>query len=188
MKTNFFKPLALLIVLIFNFSCSTESESPNPTPVVVNCPLGYSGVNCGVQKKPISIMISKVVITNFPAFKPNGSTWDSGFLNPISNNPDIYLLFINSSYLVYFNTSANRFNDAVAGTQYTYTFATPISITDVNILHNITLYNYNPSSPDDEMGSINFTPYSNSNGFPSIITQTNGANTFQVKFYVTYAW
>lgn len=202
---NLLKKMAILSISIFLFGCSSDSTSTT-TPCVpitclnggisnsdcgCNCPTGYTGANCGTQVTPTKISISKVVISNFPAFRSVsaswGNTWDWNPLNTINNNPDLYLVFINSS-TTYFNTVSNRFNDAVSGTQYTYNFTTPIQITNVNALHNITLYNWNTSGNDDEMGSITFTPYSSNNNFPSIITQTDSNTNFQVKFYVTYTW
>lgn len=190
--------MAVLTVAMLIFGCSEDSSTPcipinclnggtSNSDCGCNCPTGYTGSNCGTQITPTKISISKVVITNFPALNPLGSTWDLNPLNPINNNPDIYLVFINSTS-TYFNTLSNRFNDAISGTEYTYTFTTPVEITNINSLHNITLYNWNTSGADDEMGSITFTPYSNTNNFPSIITQTDSSTNFQVKFYVTYTW
>ena len=200
MKT-LFKKIAVLSIAIMVFGCSKDSASTS-TPCVpitclnggiskpdcgCSCPTGYTGANCGTQVTPTKISISKVVISNFPALKSDGSTWDWNPLNSLNNNPDIYLVFINSSS-TYFNTVANKFDDAVAGTQYTYTFSTPVQITNVTELENITLYNWNTSGNDDQMGTITFTPYSSTNNFPSVITETDSSTNFQVKFYVTYTW
>ena len=200
MKKSFLKSIIGLIMIVLVLSCSSDSDSSTPcTPIAClnggvsnsncgcNCPAGYSGNNCSTQLTPTQILISKVVISNFPATKPNGTSWDFNPVNPINNNPDLYLVFINSTQ-TYFNSVNNRFDDAIAGNQYTYNFTTPVIITSVNNLHNITLYNYNTSGADDEMGSVTFTPYSNTNNFPSIIIVTDNVNGFQAQFHVTYQW
>ncbi len=200
MKKSFLKSIVVLIMIVLVLSCSSDSDSSTPcVPITClnggvsnsscgcNCPTGYSGNNCSTQLTPTQILVSKVVISNFPATKPNGTSWDFNPVNPINNNPDLYLVFINSTQ-TYFNSVNNRFDDAVAGNQYTYNFTTPVIITSVNNLHNITLYNYNTSGADDEMGSVTFTPYSNTNNFPSIITVTDNVNGFQAQFHVTYQW
>lgn len=183
------------------FGCSND-DTPTSKPCVpitclnggistpdcgCSCPIGYTGENCGTQVTPTKISISKVVISNFPAKKTDESTWDYNPLNSVNNNPDLYLLFINSTTII-FNTVTNKIDDAVAGTQYTYTFSTPIQITNFNALHSIILYNWNTSGNDDKMGQITFTPYSSTNNFPSVITQTDSSTNFQIKFYVTYTW
>jgi len=202
---NLLKKFTILSIIVIVFGCSKDDVSSS-TPCVpitclnggtskpdcgCDCPIGYTGNNCGTQVTPTKITISKVVISNFPAFRtvPTtwGTTWDYNPLNSIDNNPDLYLVFINSTS-TYFNTVSNKIVNAVAGTQYTYNFTTPVQITNVNAIHNITLYNWNSSGNDDEMGTKTFTPSAIINNFPSIITVTDSNTNFQVKFYVTYTW
>lgn len=181
------------MVTVF-LSCSSDSSSEPCIPITClnggtstadcgcNCPQGYTGTDCSTLIAPTRIKINKVVVTSFPPANSLGSSWDTFY-----GNPDIYLELYNGSTPI-FLSGGNFYTNANYGTEYEFVFSTPATITNVNSLHQISLYDDDAPLTPDFMASQLFTPYINSLGFQPIITITNSSEFFQVKFYVTYEW
>ena len=70
---------------------------------------------------------------------------------------------------------------------YSFDINPVVDLNQPNDRYSITLYDYDDFSASDFMGGINFTPYWNNNGFPTIINIDAGG-TVAFRFYVTYFW
>ena len=143
-----------------------------------DCPIGYTGSECEEQITPQSIQISTIEVLKFPP-TDNGGGWD------ISSGPEIYPEISKGTSLIW--SSSNYYEDANPNINYEFDVTTSISLSEPKDEYTISLYDYDGTSSDDFMGGIRFTPYSDSNKFPSTITLGQGQNvTF--KIHLSYSF
>lgn len=141
------------------------------------CPDGYTGADCSQQKTPTQIKISKIEITRFPATS-SGAGWD------LTSGPDIYLQLSLGSTTIW---ESGYYQNADPSFSYSFDLNPIISLTNPNDQYTIRLLDFDDFDPNDFMGGINFTPYNNSNEFPTVLTIDAGG-TVAFKFYVSYVW
>ena len=177
--------------------CSSDSSAPACIPITClnggistadcgcNCPINYTGINCSEEKTPTQIIISKAVITKFPALRTNGSYWDTNIITTNNKFPDIYIRLNDTAVLI--DTRANYIDNASSSFNYTWTFTTPIVVTNVKDFKSLRMYDYS-STGDEQMGFTLFVPYNNGQSFPNVITVSDSSNSFEVQLYVTYQW
>jgi hypothetical protein len=84
--------------------------------------------------------------------------------------------------------STGYYQDANYNQTYDFDATNTTSIFPYEILvptsqYTISIYDYDTGT-DDFMGGFNFTPYSSTNGFPSVINLTS--SNLEFKIYVTY--
>lgn|SRR3990167_5548261 len=180
--------LVVLSSIITIIGCKKEKDTPTPTPTpppTSTCPTGYTGTNCATQITPSSIRINKITITKFPQYD-GSSNWDNS-LDVGDYRPELYikLLFgtINLFNSTIYFTDANynqtyEFDSSNNGTLF------PISIIATSSLFTVQAFDYDSVTGDDLMGTLYFSSYNNSNGFPSILTTTS--SNLEFKIYVTY--
>ncbi len=196
-----FKITAFVLLTLNFLGCSSDSSETPCTPIAClnngvsnsdcgcDCPVGYSGINCGTQATPTQIKITKIRVKKFPSATPNGNWWD---IIP-NSNADIYVTIENSNLTVIYNHPTYYPDAEIIGSNY-YDFipSTPIAITNVSGQYLVNLYDYDGSTNDannDLIGYAGLTPYSLSQvGFPSTksITALNGTLEFEI--YFTYQW
>ncbi|WP_052599747.1 calcium-binding EGF-like domain-containing protein [Aureispira sp. CCB-QB1] len=144
-----------------------------------DCPPGYGGSDCGTALTPVSMTITSVTVTNYPATKPSGSGWD------LTTGPDCFLT-INSG------TSANQnsfvsgytYNNVAAGTQMPFNTGFPISLTSPNSDYVLAIWDNDAPDADDYMDGFRFIPNNYSSGFPSTLSLSTA--TFAVTIDVTW--
>ena len=84
--------------------------------------------------------------------------------------------------------STTNYTDANSALVYTFTPKTPITITKPFEKHTFELYDYDDIGANDYMGGIEFTPYSDTNGFPATrVLSCSNCNT-SFKIYLEYQW
>ena len=145
-----------------------------------NCPNGYSGSDCSKQVVPTKIRITKIDVLKFPATTPNGAGWD-----PL-DAPDIFPTFLKGTTVLW--DSPTYIANALQGTTYSFTPVTPIDITAPKDLYILKLYDYDTLPPNQDMGGIQFTPYSDTNGFPATMTLECATCTTSFKIYLQYVF
>lgn len=161
MKKLLFLLLPLLMVVgcaddpCDNTICYNDGYCEDGTCV---CPLGFVGENCGFQVTPSKIILRSIRVTDFPA-TDDGYAWDSG------SNPDIYPSIFKDDELLF--ESSAYFTDA--SPNEIYEFNLTFDILDPLDTYAIVLYDYDSSGQDDYMAGIEFTPYHDTNGFPTEI-------------------
>lgn len=194
MKIKSFNPgkhLFMLAFLLITFSCKKENADPCANTVCLNgghcvngdcvCPEGYGGADCSQQITPRKIKITKIEVTKFPATNDNGGGWD------LTNGPDIYLQLLKGDAQVWKSSDTYDYQNASPSTIHTIEISPSVDLTEPNDEYTIILYDYDDFDADDFMGGIIFTPYTNSNGFPSVVTlDANGGVAF--KLYLSYVW
>jgi hypothetical protein len=159
----------------FNVTCLNGGTCVNGQ---CNCPEGYSGADCSQQVTPDKIRITKIVVTRFPA-TDNGAGWD------LSSGPDIYPEIRKGNTTLFSSSTFNQ--NADPSNNYSFDLNPTVEMTEPNDQYSIILYDYDDFDADDFMGGINFTPYSNNNGFPSAINlDAGGAVSFTI--HVNYVW
>lgn len=176
--------LTPLLIMIF-VSCSKEKDPPQPKNSssgggTSTCNSGYTGTNCTTQITPSAIRVNKVVVTKFTQYD-GGSNWD--VLDVGDSRPDLYItLSLGPSILL----TSNYFQDVNYFQNYTFNSSGkfPFDIVVPTSQFTIRAYDYD-SGTDDFMGGVIFTPYYNTNNFPTVITlDAGGSVAFQL--HVSY--
>lgn len=155
-----------------NITCLNDGYCANGSCV---CPEGYEGSDCSQQETPSKITITKIIITNFPA-TDNGAGWD------LTSGPELYPTFSKDNTVIWKSESYYTDADPV----YAHSFTLSEDITEPTDRYAIKLYDYDTSDDDDYMGGIEFTPYTNTNGFPAVKTLSVGSIIIDV--YLSYTW
>ncbi len=193
---NLFKITAFVFLTLNFLGCSSDSsETPCTTIACLNngvsnsdcgcdCPLGYSGTNCGTIVTPSKVIITKVVVKAFNNLNSGGIGYD------LANGPDIYIK-INSGNTVLYD-HPNIFSNATSGLDTNYQFVlTPnsLEITNVNSPLVVSLWDYDlgdiPSNADDNMASAVFFPF-NGNSFPTSIIITDPTSPTKFEVFLSY--
>jgi hypothetical protein len=181
----FISTIILLVVVVFN-SCSKPDPCENISCLnggyCANgdcvCPQGYTGPDCSQQITPSKIRITKIEVTRFPA-TDNGAGWD------LTSGPDILPTILLGSNVIW--DSPTYFQNASAGSTYTFTPSPAVELTSPTSQYTIRLFDFDELDANDFMGGILFFPYSSSNKFPSVLTlDAGGAVAF--KLYLSYVW
>lgn len=142
------------------------------------CPEGFTGVDCSQQRTPLQIRISKIEVTRFPA-TDNGAGWD------LTSGPDIYPQLFKGSTLIW--KAPSYYQNANPSIVHSFDVNPIVSLTSPNDQYSIGLYDFDDFDADDFMGGVNFTPYSSTNNFPSVlVVDAGGAVAFRL--FVTYVW
>ncbi len=203
MKIKSFNPgmrLFMLAFLLITFSCKKDNpdflitlSAPDPcaNTVCLNgghcvngdcvCPEGYGGADCSQQITPRKIKITKIEVTKFPATTNNGGGWDA------SSGADIFPELSKGDAVLW--KSSTYYENASPSNVYAFNINPAIDLTEPQDQYIIRLYDYDSGlfESDDFMGGIIFTPYSKSNGFPSVLSlDANGGVAF--KLYLSYVW
>lgn len=200
MKNGMVK-IGLALLLILALGCSKEDTTATScTPIEClnggvstadcgcDCVIGFTGPNCATQITPSKILITKIKVTKFPNFKPDGfSTWDD-YLVTIYNSPDIFpLLSIGSTNLY----QGVAYQDVISGgnDNYTWTPSNPIQIISLNSQYTLNLYDEDAGNPGYEfMGGFNFPIYSSTGGFPTTLTLSNSTSPYKFELTLVYEW
>lgn len=179
--------LSILLISFFLITCSKDKD-PCEGIVCVNggtcingvcdCPEGYTGVACGDQDAPSKILISKITVTKFPATEDDGGGWD------LTNGPDIYVTVELDGTNTTIGFSQFYKEDANPSVDYDLSPQNPIAITSINSRHSITLWDYD-DIVDEFIGGVVFSPYSDTNGFPTEMTLDAGG---KVAFTITLSY
>lgn len=144
-----------------------------------NCPEGYTGSDCSQQVTPSKIRIKQVDITSFPATNDYGSGWD------MTSAADIYFTIYKDDTEVYYSYS--HYENAVPSKKYEFELSPNVDLSSPNDRYTIRLYDYDVTSSNDYMGGIIFTPYSNTNSFPTTINLDAGGG-ITMTLHLSYVW
>ncbi len=128
------------------------------------CPLGFTGADCGFQVTPTKIVLKRIRVTHFPATDADGYFWDSG------SNADIYPVIFKDDEVVF--ESSAYFTDA--NPNEIFDFNMTFDITKPFDSYAVTLYDFDAVGQDEFMAGIEFTPYHDTNGFPTEINLSAG--------------
>ncbi|MBP9848502.1 MAG: hypothetical protein KBC58_03610 [Flavobacterium sp.] len=193
-----FKITAFVLLTLNFLGCSSDSSETPCTPIAClnngvsnsdcgcDCPVGYSGTNCGTIVTPSKVIITKVVVKAFNNLNSGGIGYD------LANGPDIYIK-INSGNTVLYD-HPNIFSNATSGLDTNYQFVlTPnsLEITNVNSPLVVSLWDYDlgdtPSNADDNMASAAFFPF-NGSSFPTSIIITDPTTPTKFEVFLSYQW
>lgn len=187
--------LALFCALAVFSSCKKE-EALNPCKDV-SCPenqycsygecvclSGFVGVDCDSQLTPTSIQITKVRLTSFPPLKPNGSSWD---WISTANSADVYFVLIDNNGHEFYRCRRQQdqlYNEVTSWDLANEQVYIPspynkctILLRDEDVLN----------ASDDDMGSIAFSAYSSTAGFPATL-YINDGSAISFELDLKYTW
>lgn len=197
--------LLVLLLVFFLFNCSSDSTTPcvpisclnggTSTPDCgCDCPQGYTGSDCSTQVTPTKIAITKIRVKYLPNTTTTGY-WDIIGLNPTNASPDILVTMVNSSFTEIYRSTTyykNVISDGV--TYYDFVPSTPISITSVNSVFALNLWDYDGADSnindgiDDNMGIVRHYVYSSTGGFPSTVTVSDTTIPLSFELTLSYTW
>ena len=199
--------LSVLIIAFLFFNCSSDSGDTPCVPITClnggtstpecgcNCPQGYTGSDCSTQITPTKITITKIRVKYLPNTTTTGGYWDITGLNPTNASPDILVTMDNSSFTeIYRSTTYYKNVISDGATYYDFVPSTPISITSVNSVFILNLWDYDGADSnfnggiDDNMGFIVFNIYNSVGGFPSTISVLDTSKSLGFELSLTYTY
>lgn len=139
-----------------------------------------SALSCKKEEiVPISIRITRITLTDFPATDANGAGWD------VLDGPDIYIEIRLDNQTIY---KHNQFyEDATPNNEYDFIPTTNINLDRPTNNYQIGLLDYDDNiSADDPMGVITFQPYQGNT--PNIVNLTAPGTevAFQLELVYTF--
>ncbi len=143
------------------------------------CATGYSGSNCSQQVTPSTIRINSITVTSFPA-TDGGAGWD------LTSGPDILPRLSVGSTTIW--ESSTYFQNADPSQEYTFTPTSALYINNPTLEHTLALYDYDDLDANDWMGGVLFTPYHNTNGFPSTLVLSPSGASVTFRLSLSYTW
>lgn len=142
-----------------------------------DCPPGYTGPDCATVKTPVSMTITKVSVTEYPATAPSGGGWD------INSGPDIFLT-INMGTTWNTNDYVSSYYTNASGPIYT-TAGFPKTLS-ASSNWTIAIWDYDDLDANDVMGGYYFKPVDFDSGFPNTITLSN--TSVGITFILDVSW
>lgn len=150
------KNLILIALIILLLSCRKEEKKP-AEPTYTN------------------FKILSVKVSALPFQGANATDWDP------FDGPDIFFNMEDASGTVLYNGSSKRFKDIDKNDlPLTWDFLTAYQITNLDVTHFVTVYDYDTIDPNDLVGYIGFTMTNQKSGYPKTITKTSGALTVSI--------
>ncbi len=187
MKVNTLLKCLSVLFLVMIYSCDNDDPCDGIIcengGVCVNgacdCPEGYTGPDCSNQQTPSTIRVTNIKVTRFPATDSNGGGWD------LLSGADIFVTIHYNNNEVYEHPTFIQ--NADPGVDHNFSPSINLNLTNPTSAYVISLYDFDDFDPDDFIGGIEFTPYSNNNGFPTILTlDANGTVAFELT--MTYSF
>lgn len=135
------------------------------------CPPGYTGPKCDQRNAPTRLYITKIEVIDFLDYPNMGSIyyWDYSE-GPGNSFPDIYPALFNASNSSVWVSSTYYPDATSSGSIYAFTPSSEILISNPLQTYSIKLYDYDQQvNSDDLICSLNFTPFSVSNGMPTVL-------------------
>lgn len=155
LKIEKMKRVLILIASIVLMGC-TKKE----------CPVGYSGKDCSIQETPSSIRVMNINVENFPETN-NGAGWD------FTNGPDIYIVIEYNNEVIF---KSDVYNNAIPSAgPYSFNPGQNLYLKPFE-LYKLKILDLDDFDEDDLMIAVQFRPYNNQNGFPSMLTISPGIN------------
>jgi hypothetical protein len=181
------KMLPIIFLAVFLLTCNKEDLDPCLGVTCMNggackngtcdCPEHYEGPNCINQETPTKIIITKIEVTKFPSTRSTGLNWDVG------DGPDIYVGIIKDKSILY--TTKTYFTNSVQGTVISWSNLS-IEISSPKDRYEIDIIDYDDANNDDFMDGVEFTPYGDTNGFPTSISLSAPGSQANFKITVSY--
>lgn len=145
---------------------------------VVPCLQGYTGLGCTTQVAPTTITIDEIRVYDWPLVNSTGGGWDN------NSGPDLFIEYYGWGSINLF--TSGYYQDVTTDFYYSWSPNIELSILDYYATNTISVFDYDDLTDHDLMGAIEFTPYSDTNGFPQ--TQTLLVNDWFLEIHYLYTW
>jgi hypothetical protein len=162
------KIIGLLILL--SIGCAKDAPLPDPCLDKIcanggvcedgtcNCAPHWTGENCTEQITPLLITVQGIEVLKFPP-TDNGAGWD------INSGPDVYVIIRQNGTII--GTTQNAWIQNATGNPYWNSgFSTNLALQQITI----EMWDYDDFDSDDYMGGIIGYIYTNTSGFPVLVT------------------
>jgi len=181
------KPIQFMVALMLAFfSITSCQEDPCDNLLCVNggicnegkcdCPEGFGGSNCNEHLAPLSMRISFVTLTRYPATK-DGISWDE------TNGPDMFFKLYEDTFPI--GKPLDLILDAAADQLFQFPISV-IEMRNITTKHVMKLWDYEGFNlPPEYMGEVEFIPFHEESGRPdTLVLDIGGAVAFMIG--VTY--
>jgi hypothetical protein len=175
---NFVLKSAMLMMLVSLLGCSSDDSS--------DCPQGLTGSDCNTKITPSKMIITKIVIKNYPLLKESFEFWDTGEDNS-GVEPDILVAMSFGNQTIY----NNEYLSDADGSEISFTINPPLELAEINEnIVGLSILDYDGSIENSEfMAGVLFQLYSTQGtDFPAVITVTDSSRPFSADLHVTYQW
>ncbi len=187
MKSLRIKNFLLLAILLFGLGMLTTSCLKDPCADITcknggecidgecDCPPEYTGEFCGEENTPSSMTIEKVVLKGYPSGNYDLSS---------RADPYVYITDRDGNEIV----TSVYYSDTYSNNEYTYDSQFPLTLSSPSKRYNIYLYDYDPATNDDIIGSKAYYwyPYNKGDGFPE--TETIYSSDVGVEYTLYYSY
>lgn len=176
---NFVMKSALLIMLASILGCSSDDSG--------DCPKGLTGNDCNTKITPSKMIITKIVISQYPLSPANSNFWDNGE-DTSGFRPDMLLALT-------FEDGTTLVNDEIktdVSGEATFAINPPLVLQDIDeglVLLSVLDYDGGDGSTSDIMVQKYIQLYtSQGTNFPEVIYVSDLQQLFVGEIHVTYEW
>lgn len=147
-----------------------------------DCLPAWSGPDCSQQVTPSHIMLTELVLYEFPALN-NGNTWDDP--SEENGNPDILMVIRSGNDYAY---TTEIIENATPGSVYLFLKDIDLPLWNQNDNHTIQLWDIDPGGTiaDQSMGHVEGKIYEPDNGLPNTIRFYNPNRNIDVTLMLEY--
>lgn len=150
------RKIIILLLLVVLISCEKQSTKP-------------------AEPNYTNFKILSIKISSLPFKDANSGDWDP------FDGPDICYTIEDLAGNVLYNGSDQRFKDiANSDLPLIWDFTTAYTITNINVTHFITIYDYDTFDANDLVGYIGFTMNDHKKGYPKTIEKKAGSLTISI--------
>lgn len=182
------------LITILLFSCSNENTKTveaDPCAKITcqnngtcingkcSCPKNYEGPACEQEKTPRKMSMT-ITVTKIPAFKENGTGWDTN-----GSAPDIYLKIYDAKPKLLRET--NYYQNAQPNGTYKFSDSY-VLIESPTTPVIVKIYDYDDFSSDELMLEAVFNPYKDGEGFPETVNYNTKDGRFSFTAKYSYTW
>jgi hypothetical protein len=170
-KTGLLHLSLCALLLLFFVSC--EKADPCESKTCLNggtcndgtcqCTERWTGEDCGAQKTPTLLKVSKIQLLKYPEKNANGTNWDA------ADGPDVYMKILKGTTVIWTGPTFSLPLNPPAGQfpVFGLSVTNRPEMTSPTEEYTIELWDKDTApDTDDFMGGLKFKPYSSTNNFP----------------------
>jgi hypothetical protein len=130
---------------------------------ICECAPGFGGADCSAIIDPVFMVVTKIVLQDFPEKNANGGYWDG-----VNDAPDVLMTIDDEVHATLTEFVTGILPNCVAPLTFDSDEGLPVTLTDLNKVHTIGTWD-NDGAHDQLMDDKTFTPIYHAFGLPSIV-------------------
>lgn len=180
------KNLFLVLLLLIPFSFVSCEDDPCEDVECVNgacangecnCEEGWEGSDCSVQTAPANIILSEIVVREFPPTREDGGSWD------LDSGADLFVELSQGGTILH--TSSEIYDNADHETDHSFSVSPTVSL-DPTKTYLLEFFDDDGINGAESLGGIEFVPYNANNGFPSMMEVNAGEHGAGLRLSYTF--